>query len=101
MNCNGRLARRPRGYRLDQRELDGAFAALRKRDALDFGEPDALTIAQLIELAGLGAQHAAQMLRSFAEKHGGVEFEVLDEKAPAHAGDSSNNSEEDRRNALG
>src|SRR6266851_5085622 len=59
------------------------------RNFLDAREPDALAIAELVELALLRAQHAAEVMGSVAVHHRGVAREPFNEKSAAHAGDST------------
>ena len=64
----------------EQRELD-AIAA----DGFDAAEPDALAVAQFVELTRLGAEHAAEVMRRVAFHDGTVPFKLFDKKSPAHA----------------
>src|SRR6266567_1989426 len=48
-------------------------------------EPHAFAIAQLVELAGLGAQHASEMMGRLTFHDGVLTFKLLNEKTPSHA----------------
>jgi hypothetical protein len=74
------------GHRLDQREVDAVIAALGERDIFDSREPNSLAVAQLIQLAGLGAQNSAEMFGSVAAQGGGIRFKSLDKETAAHQG---------------
>jgi hypothetical protein len=68
------------GQFLDQGELD-AIAA----DTFNAAQPDSLAVAQFIELAGLGAQHASQVMRRFAFHDGSRTRKLIHEKSSSHA----------------
>jgi len=68
------------GQLLEQGELD-AIAA----DTFNAAEPNLFAIAQFIELAGLRAQHAAQVVRRFAFHNGSLTRKLLHEKSSSHA----------------
>src|SRR5256885_16251678 len=46
---------------------------------------DALPISQLVELPGLGAQHAPQVMRRFAFHDCGLTLKLFHEKSSSHA----------------
>jgi len=53
-------------------------------DIFDPAEPYFFAITQLIELAGLGAQHAAQVMRRFAFHDGSLPRKLLHEESSSH-----------------
>jgi hypothetical protein len=65
---------------LEERKLNTIAANL-----FDSAQPDVFAIAQLIELTGLGAQHAAEVMRRVAFYEGTIARKLFDEKSPAHA----------------
>src|SRR5713226_2075544 len=68
------------GQLLDQGKLH-AIAA----DTFDPAEPNPFAVAQFIELAGLCAQHASQVMRRFAFHYGSVVLKLLNEESSSHA----------------
>ncbi len=68
------------GQLLDQSE----FHAI-ARHTLDPTEPHAFAVAQLIELAGLGAQHASKVIRRVAFHDGALPRKSFNEESSTHA----------------
>ncbi len=67
------------GQLLDERELHVIAA-----HTFDPTEPYSFAVAQLIELAGLGAQHASEVMRRFAFHDGGLTGELFNKKSSSH-----------------
>jgi hypothetical protein len=67
------------GQFLEERELD-AIAA----NFFDPAQPDALAIAQFVKLTGLGAKHAAEVVRRVTFHNGAITGKLFYEKSPAH-----------------
>jgi len=68
------------GQRFDERELDAVSG-----DVFDAAEPDAFAIAQFVELAGLSAQDAAEMMGGLTFHEGGFTGKLFNEEASSHA----------------
>lgn len=67
------------GDGLEERELDGIAAG-----AFDAGEPDGLAVAELVELAGGGAEDAGGVMGGIADENGAATVETVDKEAAAH-----------------
>jgi len=67
--------------RLDEREVNGGFG-----DAVDAGEPKGRAVREFIELAGRGAEDAAQMVRHLPAQGSTLPLEMLHKETAAHSG---------------
>jgi hypothetical protein len=69
--------------------VSGQFFEERELDAItgnffDSAQPDAFAVAQFVELTGLGAKHAAEVMSRVTFHDGTISNELFNEKPPAH-----------------
>jgi hypothetical protein len=67
------------GQRLNKSELDAVAGYV-----FNAAKPNALAVAKFVELTGLSAQNAAEMMGSFAFHDGGFAGKLFNEETSSH-----------------